>query len=52
MELEVLVERFKKKDVEAFEKLHAMYAENVYGVINTIVRDRVLAHRAAKRYQN
>ena len=43
MELEVLVERFKKKDVEAFEKLHAMYAENVYGVINTIVRDRVLA---------
>ena len=43
MELEVLVERFKKKDVEAFEKLHNMYAENVYGVINTIVRDRVLA---------
>ena len=43
MQLEVLVERFKQKDVAAFEKLHDMYAENICGVINTIVRDEELA---------
>ena len=43
MQLEVLVERFKQKDVKAFEKLHGMYAENICGVINTIVRDEDLA---------
>lgn len=43
MQLEVLVERFRKKDVAAFEKLHVMYAENICGVINTIVRDQDLA---------
>lgn len=43
MQLEVLVRRFTKKDVSAFEKLHAMYAENICGVINTIVRNDDLA---------
>lgn len=43
MQLEVLVERFQKKDVSAFEKLYGMYAENICGVINTIVRDEDLA---------
>ena len=43
MQLEALVERFQKKDASAFEKLHGMYAENICGVINTIVRDEDLA---------
>lgn len=43
MQLEALVERFRQKDVSAFEKLHNMYAENICGVIHTIVRDEDLA---------
>lgn len=43
MQLEVLVERFRQKDVASFEKLHGMYAENICGVINTIVRNEDLA---------
>ena len=43
MKLEILVERFRQKDVAAFEKLHEMYSENICGVINTIVRDEDLA---------
>lgn len=43
MQLEVLVERFQKKDVSAFEELHGMYAENICGAINTIVRDEDLS---------
>jgi len=43
MQLDILVERFKTKDVSAFEQLHDMYAENICGVINTIVRDEDLA---------
>lgn len=43
MQLEVLVERFKQKDVAAFEKLYHMYAQNICGVITTIVRDQDLA---------
>lgn len=43
MQLEALVERFQQKDVLAFEKLYGMYAENICGVINTIVRNNVLA---------
>lgn len=39
MNLDLLVQRFKNKDVAAFETLHGMYAENICGVINTIVRN-------------
>lgn len=39
MTLESLVENFKNKDVLAFEKLYAMYADNICGVINTIVKN-------------
>lgn len=39
MQLEQLVERFRKKDVSAFETLYGMYAENICGVINTIVKN-------------
>lgn len=48
MELELLVQRFQKKDIIAFEKLYDMYSENIRGVINTIVRDRDLAEELAQ----
>jgi len=43
MNLENLVERFQQKDISAFEKLHSMYAENICGVINVIVRNDELS---------
>ncbi|WP_299434856.1 sigma-70 family RNA polymerase sigma factor [uncultured Maribacter sp.] len=43
MQLEELITRFQQKDTFAFERLHAMYAENICGVINTIVKDDNLA---------
>ncbi|KAA2216762.1 MULTISPECIES: RNA polymerase sigma factor [Maribacter] len=41
MQLEQLVERFREKDVSAFETLYGMYSENICGVINTIVKNEV-----------
>ncbi len=43
MELEILVSHFQSKDMKAFEKLYAMYSENICGVINTIVKNTDLA---------
>ncbi len=43
MQLEILIERFQQKDAQAFKRLHEMYAQNICGVINTIVKDEVLA---------
>jgi RNA polymerase sigma-70 factor (ECF subfamily) len=43
MQLEILIERFQQKDTQAFKRLHEMYAQNICGVINTIVNDEVLA---------
>ena len=39
MNLDTLISKFQKKDVAAFEQLHSMYAENILGVINTIVQN-------------
>lgn len=39
MQLEQLVEKFREKDMSAFETLYGMYADNICGVINTIVRN-------------
>ncbi|MDO1511413.1 sigma-70 family RNA polymerase sigma factor [Maribacter confluentis] len=39
MQLDLLVEQFRKKDPNAFKTLHEMYADNICGVINTIVKD-------------
>ncbi|MEO0572934.1 MAG: sigma-70 family RNA polymerase sigma factor [Bacteroidota bacterium] len=39
MNLDTLISKFQKKDVAAFERLHTMYAENILGVINTIVQN-------------
>lgn len=43
MQLELLVQQFQKRDASAFEKLHAMYADNICGVINTIVKNDGIA---------
>ena len=43
MQLDLLVEQFKKKDLSAFEKLYGMYADNICGVINTIVKNDNIA---------
>lgn len=43
MQLEQLLERFKKKDIKAFESLHGMYSANIYGVINIIIKDDALS---------
>lgn len=43
VELDRLVKQLQDKNVEAFEELHKMYAENVCGIINTIVNDEAIA---------
>ncbi len=43
MELEVLVENFRNKDSNAFEKLYEMYSDNICGVINSIVKNSDIA---------
>ena len=42
-ELDILVKRFKEKNVDAFEELHKMYAKNICGAINVIVNDETIA---------
>ena len=39
MNLDNLIQQFQKKDSAAFEALYHMYAENICGVINVIVKD-------------
>jgi RNA polymerase sigma-70 factor (ECF subfamily) len=39
MQLDNLIERFQKKDRAAFEALYNMYAENLCGAINIILKD-------------
>jgi RNA polymerase sigma-70 factor (ECF subfamily) len=48
MEYELLVQRFQKRDIIAFEMLYDMYNENIRGVIQTIVRDGELAEELAQ----
>ena len=43
MQLETLVEKFKQKDVKAFESLYNMYRDSMQGVIYNIVRDNDIA---------
>ncbi len=40
MQLELLVEKFQKKDQKAFEELYNMYGDSMQGVIYNIVRDK------------
>jgi RNA polymerase sigma-70 factor (ECF subfamily) len=48
MELELLIQRFQKKDLRAFEMLYEMYIDNIRGVIHTIVRDGALSEELAQ----
>ncbi len=48
MDLDTLVKRFQTKDILAFEKLYEMYAENIRGVINTIVKNPNIAQEIAQ----
>jgi len=43
MELDNLIEKFKAKDIKAFEQLYNMYSESMHGVIYNIVRDHDIA---------
>ena len=43
MDLDLLIEKFKAKDVKAFEQLYAMYADSMHGVIFNIVREHDIA---------
>lgn len=43
MELDNLIEKFKAKDIKAFEQLYSMYSESMHGVIYNIVRDHDIA---------
>lgn len=43
MHLDELVARFQQKDIQAFEELYGMYAENILGVINTIIQNAALS---------
>jgi len=42
-ELDSLINGLKDKDVNAFEKIHTMYSENICGAINVIVNDEAIA---------
>ncbi|QBA63817.1 RNA polymerase sigma factor [Muriicola soli] len=48
MNLDSLVDRFQHKDIKAYEQLYAMYADNITGVIHTIVRDEFLAQEISQ----
>lgn len=48
MQIETLIEKFKEKDVKAFEALYEMYYKNVQGVVFNIVRDREIAEEVAQ----
>ena len=41
--LDKLVLGLKEKNVEAFEELHSMYAENILGAINIIIKDETVS---------
>lgn len=43
MQLELLISKFKLRDVKAFEELYNMYRDSMHGVIYNIVRDHDIA---------
>ena len=40
MDLDLLIKQFQQKNHDAFEELYGMYAENICGVIYTIIKDK------------
>jgi RNA polymerase sigma-70 factor (ECF subfamily) len=39
MDQELLIAKFKKKDVKAYEKLYSLYCDSISGVVNNIVKN-------------
>ncbi len=48
MEFDQLLNRFKQKDVLAFEQLYEMYYKNILGVVFNIVRDNDIAEEVTQ----
>ncbi len=48
MEINQLLNRFKQKDVLAFEQLYEMYYKNILGVVFNIVRDNDIAEEVTQ----
>jgi RNA polymerase sigma factor (sigma-70 family) len=48
MEIDQLLNRFKQKDVLAFEQLYEMYYKNILGVVFNIVRDNDIAEEVTQ----
>ena len=48
MELDLLIQKFKEKDVYAFEALYEKYYKNISGVVYNIVRDHEIAEEVAQ----
>ena len=42
MQLEILISKFQKKDVKAFEELYEMYHQSISGVVYSVVRDQTI----------
>ncbi|RZN83065.1 MAG: sigma-70 family RNA polymerase sigma factor [Winogradskyella sp.] len=42
-DLDTLVKQFQQKDINAFEKLYAMYSNSIHGVVYNIVRDSAIS---------
>ena len=48
MELDLLIQKFKEKDVYAFEALYEKYYKNISGGVYNIVRDHEIAEEVAQ----
>ena len=48
MNTDTLVERFKNKDIKAFEELYERYHKNISGIIYNIVRDYEIAEEVTQ----
>lgn len=42
MNLELLIEKFQQKDVNAYEELYNMYCDSISGIVNNIVKNDVV----------
>ena len=48
MELEHLVEKFRQKDKNAFQRIYEMYHQSMHGVVYTIVRNQEIAEEVVQ----
>ena len=50
MNLELLIDRFQKKDVSAYEKLYNMYCDSISGVVHTIVKNDNVSSKSVEQF--